>query len=196
MVLRIKAKWHESKRTRSKGSKTLVERAGVVGVNLWKIAFATYKEMEKGGFPFGTDGQVISVLSELIAFLIQVVDRSVYGKLDESERRAFINALAKHLANTIQSNMRDISGDGNYIPPFIDMLNKRLKDYAEFEYGHDGPGYAFTRYLGERISEAMAATDNKWVIEHVMEIEAPAALELVKKVVDEVLGAKVTQART
>ncbi len=196
MVLRIKAKWHESKRTRGKKSKTLVERAGVVGVNLWKIAFATYKGMEKGGFRFGTDEQVMSVLSELIAFLIQVVDRSVYGKLDESERRAFINALAKHLANTIQSNMSDISGDGDYITPFIDMLNKRLKDYAGFEYGHDGPGYAFTRYLGERVSEAMAAMDNKWVIEHVMEIEAPAALELVQKVVGEVLGAKVTQAHS
>ena len=36
----------------------------------------------------------------------------------------------------------------------------------------------------------MAAIDNKWVLEHVMEIEAPEVIKTVKRVVGEVLGVK------
>ena len=53
------------------------------------------------------------------------------------------------------------------------------------------PSYRFLRYLGEKMFEAMAGTDNKWVIEHVIEIEAPEAMRPLKKLIGEVLGIKV-----
>jgi hypothetical protein len=37
----------------------------------------------------------------------------------------------------------------------------------------------------------MVATDNKWVIEQVIEIEAPAAMKPIRKLIGEVLGVKV-----
>jgi hypothetical protein len=46
------------------------------------------------------------------------------------------------------------------------------------------------RYFGEKVSEALSATDNRWVVEHVMEIEAPEAIKLVRRLVHEVLGIK------
>lgn len=37
----------------------------------------------------------------------------------------------------------------------------------------------------------MQAADNKWVLEYVMEIEAPEAVKVVTKAVGEVMGVKV-----
>jgi len=191
MAVRLKTKWHSSKRRRSKGIRTLDDRATVVGVSIWKIAFNTFKRMEKEGFRFGTDEQVMSVVNEVIAFLLQVTDRLVYGELSEAERAAFINAVGKHLAATVDSNVRDFLGEGDHAGRFIATVNARAGDYAEFEFADGTPGYAFVRYVGEKVSEAMAETDNKWVVEHVMEIEIPEALKLLKRSVGESLGVAV-----
>lgn len=191
MALRIKTKWHESKRVRSRGPKTVADRASVIGFYFWKIARATFEHMEKEGFRFATDLQVIGVLTELIAFFVQITDRLVYGQMTEDERRELITEVVKHLAKTMQNNLMDVIGDGKYEKPFVTTMNERFQDYAEFEFGDHGPGYGFNRYLADKISEVMAATDNKWVTEHVMEIEVPEALKNVKKVVRETLGVKV-----
>lgn len=186
MALRIKTKF------RSKGPKTLEQRAGVVGFNIWKIAQETFRRMGKEDFNFGSEAQVTTVITEVIAFLVQVTDRIVYRQLSEPDRAAFINSLGKHLAGTMQDNQMDFLGSGDHMTPFISTLNARITDYAEFEYTDKGPGYAFLRYFGEKMAEAMAVVDNKWVMEYVMEIEAPHAIKLLKKLVGEVLGIKVT----
>ncbi len=185
MALRIKTKWN------SKGPKTLADRASVVGVYIWRASQEACKRMEKDEFSLGSDQQFVAVLTEMVAFSLQVTDRMIYGQMSEDDRRTFINALGKHLAQTAQSNIVDYLGQGDHLTTFIDTLNTRAADYAEFEYTDAGPGYVFVRYLGEKISTAMAATDNKWVLEHVMEIEAPEVVKTVKRVVGEVLGVKV-----
>jgi hypothetical protein len=186
VAIRMHTKWNTG------GSKTIEDRAGVVGFNIWKIAKETWIRMEKEGFRAGQDRQLAAVITEMIAFLVQVSDRLVYGQLSEEERARFINALGKHLAHTMQSNMLDMFGPGDHATPFINTLNARAADYAEFEFAQYSPSYGFLRYLGEKMSEAMAATDNKWVIEHVIEIEAPEALKPIKKLIGEVLGVKVS----
>ena len=84
-------------------------------------------------------------------------------------------------ANTAQANLADFLGEGDHVKRFIETLNARAADYAEFEYTPTGPGYLFLRYMAEKVSAAMAATDNKWVLEHVMEIEAPEVIKTVKR---------------
>jgi hypothetical protein len=37
----------------------------------------------------------------------------------------------------------------------------------------------------------MQATDSKWVLEQVVDIEAPEAVKLIKKAVGEILGVKI-----
>lgn len=185
MAIRMRTKF------RTGASKTIEDRAGVVGFNIWKIANETWKHMEKEGFRLGDDRQLAAVITEMIAYLVQIADRLVYGQLSEDERARFVNALGQHLARTMDSNMLDMFGPGDYTTPFIQALNARAGDYAEFEFQNYAPSYGFVRYLGEKMSEAMAATDNKWVIEHVMEIEAPAALKLLRKLMGESLGIKV-----
>ncbi|HEX9626420.1 MAG TPA: hypothetical protein VGA00_05730 [Acidiferrobacterales bacterium] len=185
MALRIRTKW------RTGGPKTIEQRAGVVGVTIWKIAQETCRRMEKDDWPLGSDRQFVAVLTEFVAFLLQVTDRIVYGQLSEDDRRALINALGVHLARTAESNLLDYLGPGDHVNAFIATLNARAADYAECDYTDAGPSYAFLRLLGEKTADAMAATDSKWVLEQVMEIEAPEMLEPLRRVVGEVLGVKV-----
>lgn len=193
MALRMKTRWHRSRRSRrniegSRQPKSLEDLAGVMGFNLWKVAKEVFTHMENEGFKFGDDQQVVDILSELIAFLVQVIDRMLYQQVDEEDREKFIIALAKHLAKTMESNQFDIHGEGDYITPFITIMNARFTEYAECGYNEDGPGYEFKRCLASHISDVMRATDNKWVVEHVMEIEVPKAVKSIQRLVREILA--------
>lgn len=185
MAIRIKTRFRKS------GPKTVEERASVVAVGIWKAAHEAFRRMGKENFNFTSPEQVTAFVTEFIAFLVQIADRIVYGQISEADRAAFVNALARHLARNMQDSQVELRGPGDYVKPFFETLNVRFVDYAECEYGPSGPGYAFVRYLGERVAEIMNAADNKWVLEYVMEIEAPEAVKVVKKTVGEVMGVKV-----
>lgn len=179
----VKTRW------RKKGARTLAERAGVIGANVWKIALEIFKHMEKEGFRFGSDRLATDVLAEFIAFLVQLVDRTVYGKLSESDRATLIGEVAKHLAATMENNQLDLFGPGNYRKPFIDLLNARFADYAGFAYAAGEPGSPCLLFFATQVSDAMARSDNKWVVEQMMDIEAPEMVRLVKKLVDQTVDA-------
>jgi hypothetical protein len=186
MAIRMRTKWH------TRGPKSIEDRAGVVGFNIWKISNEAWKHMEKEGFRVGDDRQVVALIIELLAFLMQISDRLVYGQLSEEERARFMNALGQHLAKTVYSNMLDMFGPGDYTGPFIVTLNERLADYSEFEFTGHQPSYAMLRYLGDKMAAAMTGTDSKWVVEQVIDIEAPDAVGRIKKLVHEVLGIQVS----
>jgi len=175
----IKTRW------RKKGPRSLADRAGVIGANIWKLALEFFKHMEKDGFRFGSDRLVTDVLTEFIAFLVQLVDRSVYGRLSEADRAALIGEVVRHLATTMETNQLDLFGPGEYRKPFIDAMNARFGEYAELEYKDGEPGYACLRYFASRVSDAMAEGDNRWVIEQVMDVEAPEMVRLAKKLVEQ-----------
>ncbi len=173
----VKTRW------RNKGVRTIVERASVIGANVWRISTEIFKHMEKEGFRFGSDQQVMTILGEFITFLVQLVDRAVYGKLSESDRAALIHAIAEHLATTVANNQLDLRGPGEYRKPFIDLLNTRFEEYSRFEYSGSEPGYPCLSFFAAKVSEAMAVTDNKWVIEQMMDIETPEMVRLMGKLV-------------
>jgi hypothetical protein len=172
-------------RWRKKGARTLPERAGVIGANVWKISLEIFKHMEKEGFRFGSDRLVTDVLAENIAFLVQLVDRAVYGKLSEADRATLIGEVARHLAATMENNQLDLFGPGEYRKPFLDLLNARFEAYAGFEYPGGEPGFPCLRFFAAKVDDAMASGGNKWVVEQIMEIEAPEMVRLVRKLVDQ-----------
>ena len=180
----VKTRW------RKKGARTVEERAGVIGANVWKIALEIFKHMEKEGFRFGSDRMTTEVIAESIAFLVQLADRAVYGRLAEEERAALIGAVVRHLAATMENNQRDLLGPGEYRKPFIDLLNARFGEYAGFEYRDGEPGYPCLRFFAGKVADAMAGGDNKWVVEQVMEIEAPEMVRLVKKLIEQAAAAE------
>ena len=179
----VKTRW------RKKGPRTLAERAGVIGANVWKIAIEIFKHMEKEGFRFGSDRLTTDVIAELIAFQVQLLDRAVYGRLDEAERAALVGEVVRHLAATMENNQKDLFGPGEYRKPFIDLLNARSGEYAGFEYAGAEPSYPCLRLFAAKVADAMAGGDNKWVLEQVMEIEAPEMVRLVRKLAEQTVDA-------
>jgi hypothetical protein len=181
-VALIKTRW------RKKGARTLAERAGVIGANVWKISLEIFRHMEKEGFRFGSDRLVTDVLAEFIAFMVQLADREVYGKLGEADRAELIGEVVRHLAVTMENNQRDFRGPGNYRAPFIDLLNTRFGEYAGFPYTEAGPSYPCLRFFASKVSDTMASGDNKWVVEQIIDIEAPEMVRLARKLIDQTVN--------
>jgi hypothetical protein len=145
--------------------------------------------MEKEGFRFGSDRLVTDVLAEFIAFLVQLCDRAVYGRLSDAERAALIGEVVRHLAATMENNQRDLLGPGDYRKPFIDLLNTRFGEYAGFAYAGAEPGYPCLRFFAAKVADAMASGDNKWVVEQMMDIEAPEMVRLAAKLIEQTAAA-------
>ncbi|MDH4326667.1 MAG: hypothetical protein OEZ09_04995 [Betaproteobacteria bacterium] len=175
----LKTRW------RKKGERTLAERAGVIGANIWKVALEIFRHLEKDGFRFGSDRLTTTVITEFIAFLAQLVDRAVHGRLSEADRAELVGEVVRHLAATMANNQMDLFGPGEYRKPFIDALNARFGEYAEFAYPGGEPDYACLRYFANRVSDAMAEGDNKWVVEQMLDIVAPEMVRLMTKLVDQ-----------
>ncbi len=176
-------------RWRRKGPRTVEDRAGVLGAGAWKIALEVFRHMEKEGFRFPSDRQVTLVLSEFIAFLVQLADRAAHAKLGEAGRAALIGGTVKHLAATMENNQLDLFGPGQYRQPFIDLLNTRFGEYALYDYTGDDPGYPCLRFFAGKVAEAMAASDDKWVVEQMIDIEAPEMVRVMKGLASEVIAA-------
>lgn len=193
MAVRLKTKWHRSKRSErnrrgSRAPKKLEDLSSVIAINIWKLAKEAFIHMEKEGFRFREDQQAIGFVSEFIIYQLHIADRMMYGLVTEDERNAFINATAKYLTQSVVENQTELLGTGEYSESFINLMNERLANYAECGFENDEPGYDFTRYLARNIADVMQVTDEKWVVEQVMDVEAPAVVEKITRVVTDVLG--------
>lgn len=199
MAIRMKTKWHRSKRSQrnmegSRKERTMTDLAGVIAFNIWKLTREIYTNMEKEGFHFGEDEQVIDLFIEIIAFMIQVGDRTVYGKIDEEKRREFVTAMALNLTEMIETNKRELIGEGDYRADIIDKLNARFAEYSECPFENDEPSYEFRRLLAHSISVVMSETDDRWVLEQIMDIEVPKVLKNLQRMLKDVLGLKKSKA--
>lgn len=198
MAVRLKTRWHRSKRSErnrdgSRRPKTRENLTSVVAMNIWKLAKEAFTRMEKEGYRFREDTQAIDVIAEFCIFMLHITDRMIYGKLSEEERAPLINGIARDLAHTIEVNQQDLLGPGDYLNDFIAKLNDRLSNYAECGFDEEeGPAYDFKRYLAQSVAEIMSVSDDKWVLEQVMDIEAPELVERIRPVVSDVLGIKRT----
>jgi len=175
--VRIRSHWNKKNKERS-----LEEIAGALAFIEWRIAGKALLDLENEGFQTDTQLQRLDVLQEFCAFLIHVTDRLVHDTMDEEERQRFIVALALKTADTYHDNRADSEGRGkDFRKPFIEVLNARMSDYAEFVFEDRKPGYAFKRYLGEAVTGKMGERDRKWISEQVMEIEVPDMLKTLEK---------------
>jgi len=184
-IRRIKDRWHNSTPDQPErqvlDEKSLDDQASALAFITWRHALNGAINLHAEDYRYDDDQQRVAVISELLAFQIQLVDRLGHGFLQDSEREIFINALCAKTADHMQDNLNDIAGPGNYRPPFIALLNDRFTEYAAFAYTDDRPGYDVLRFLGHQILQIMGDDQtNRWVIDQVIEIDAP---ELVDNVV-------------
>lgn len=174
-MARIRTKFHNKQKPKS------VETiAGAMGMNLWKIASGAANKMYSDGFNFKDNAQLLDVIGEFGIFLLQLADRIAYEELSQEERMRFTQALASHLITTMIENQIEELGEGSYQGPFVEKLNQRLDAYSEFSMVDGGPSYPMLRYFGNSVDAVMGGEDNKWVIETVIEVEAPAMIKPLK----------------
>ena len=177
-MARLKTKWNQADRKR-----TPEEIASVIGFNVWVLAGDSCLFLENEGFETKTQSQRLDVIAEFAAFGAHIADRMVFDELTATERELFINALGHNLANTMQTNREELYGSGEYRKPFINLLNKRMNEYCEYSYTHEGgPSFSMRRLVGNYVQEVMGEKDNKWIPDYVIDSEIPKILLGLKRV--------------
>ena len=175
MALRIQSTWHKEKHRPPE------EIAGALGFIIWKIGTNSLIELENQGFMTYSTDHRLAVMAEVVAFMLPVTDRLVYGKLSEEDRQIFVIALAKHLANSMAENKTELFGAADYVTPFLEFLNKRSNEYAELTFV-DEPQVDFLRHFGKSVSAVIGDDHSRqWVEQFIMEVQTPESLTTMKK---------------
>ena len=170
------------------GGRSSAETASVLASTIWRIADEVVTNLSKWDCDIVTPERGMKILGEMAAFLLHMADRMAYGRMPERAR--FIQVAGQRLAEIVQDNIRAMVGaDGfDYKANFIDLINRRAADYATFECAPEKPSYPILRFLGLAIREHMLESDQHWVADQIMDIQAPEALGMLKKTVDGLLA--------
>ncbi|CAC9583537.1 hypothetical protein BHECKSOX_1480 [Bathymodiolus heckerae thiotrophic gill symbiont] len=175
--MRIKSTWHKTQ------VKTIDEIAGALAFNSWRITKNHLTDLINKAYVI-EKAQVFDVIREYMCYLIQCVDRLAFDILDSKKRQELIVAMAKQSADYYQENKQERIGEGDHWQEFINTYNLRSKDYSDYEFSEGEPNYLFMRYFGEKVQKAMTEVDEKWIIQQIVEIQAPKAFEAIKKSVN------------
>lgn len=181
--LRIKTTWF-----RKDAGRAADETASVLALNFWKMANKSVDDISKANFDIIDIGRGFGLIAEMSAFMIHIGDRMLYGRVNEDRRTALIESTGVHLAEHVETNIRDFLNDDrderDYQAEFLDFLNRRTEDYETFEFPPEEPNYAIKRYLANVIRERMQGADKTWILDQIIEFQAPEAIETVQKLID------------
>jgi hypothetical protein len=165
MALRIKSHWWNDEAERS-----LPEIASALAFIAWRVSVDKAINLHCERFVYKDDAQRMAVIREYLVFLVQIADRLAHARLEEQDRRTLITQMARKVVEHVQDNSQDLFGPGDYGGTFLDLLNTRSAEYADFSLDEDGPSYAFLRHLGFEIQGLMGdQEENRWVIDQVMD---------------------------
>ena len=181
--LRIKTTWF-----RRDAGRAADETASVLALTFWKMANKSVDDISKADYDIVHLGRGFGLIAEMGAFMLHIADRLLYGRVDEERRAALIESAGVHLAEYVEKNIRDFVNDNDdkrdYLGEFLDFLNRRTADYETFEFPPQEPNYAIKRYLANVIRERMEGHDQTWIIDQIIEFQAPEAIETVQKLID------------
>jgi hypothetical protein len=188
MALRIKNQWFQTG-----APKSAQQNASAMAFIVWRVAQNMLKQMREAKFDIDVGPQYFAFMREVLVFLIQVVDRMAFERMSGEERVAFTTAMVVRVAEILEESELEwlappAPGEESRRNQFIDLCNEQSDAYAEFGHGPQGPDFGFVRYLGHRIEIIMPNKDQRWVIDQVMAIEAPEALEMVRRGMEGVLS--------
>jgi hypothetical protein len=179
--MRVKSSWHKT------AVKTIEDIGSAMAFNSWRITKNHLEDLINEGFLIEKE-QVFDVISEYLCFLIQCIDRLVFEKLESGQRQELINKLAKQSAFYYQENKQERIGEGNHWKSFVEVYNQRSKDYSEYKFVDGEPDYRFLRYFAEKIQKSMTEVDSKWIVQQMIEIQAPKAFKEINKSVNNLIS--------
>jgi len=176
--IRVKSSWHKGDR-----KKTPQEIAGALAFIVWRISDNTLKNVRKADFDIAIGAQYFAFLQEFLIFLVMVADRIVYTQLSAEERAEFTGALANRVAEHMSENQVEWLGGSlrEYKDSFIDRLNQRAGEYADFHYTGVETSFSFILHLGQCMRDVVDEKDKTWVVDQIMAIEVPEAVAMLEK---------------
>ena len=176
--MRIKNRWFKEGREH-----TPQELAGAVAFTAWRIAENMLKKLRRADFDIAVGPQYFAFLAESLIFAAQVADRIAWQRMDEEGRMQFTSTLANRVAENLAENRQRLLGDdmAGCKAEFIDRLNQRAEDYAEFEFDPQAENFSFMRYFAHAVSEHLDEKDRHWVSDQIIAIEAPEAAATVDR---------------
>jgi len=177
MALRMKTRWHKDKE-RSKQ-----EVASAIAFIIWRIGMQALLELENEGFVTYSNDHRLQVMTEFLAFLLQVTDRLSYeDKMADEDRQEFIIAVAKHLVRTFAENKTELLGAGDYAQPLVSLLNKRAEEYSNLSFAGGEAKVDFLRHFGECLQQTMGDEKDKyWIVQRAIELDGPEAIKQLTK---------------
>jgi len=176
LAIRIRSRFHKGA-----GERSMPELASVIAMLGWKLSQEAIRRMRAAQFDIDIGRQYFDFVCEFLAFMLHAADRIAYRALDADKRLAFTTALALKLAEVVEENRDMLIAEpepGRSRSHFIALANERGADYADFSYDEkQGPDFGFRRFFGSRLLEIVPEKDHSWVIDQIMEIEAPEAIK-------------------
>lgn len=154
----------------------------MIAATLWKLADRVVDDLSREGFTIDGPARALTIIAELLAFGLHAADRMAHVRLSEAGRAALVQAVGMRLAGILEENGLDGRAQ------FFALLNRRGEDYASFEFPEGGASYPALRYLAQQIREAMATQDQQWVMDQVMDVEAPGVLSGLSRTIDGLLA--------
>ena len=152
------------------------------------MLFRSVDDISKADYDIVNPGRGFGIIAEMGAFILHITDRMLSERVDEERRTALIGAAGVKLGEFMETNIHDLVNDEtdkrDYQGEFLDFLNRRTEDYETFDFPPDEPNYAIKRYLANVMRERMEAHDQTWIIDQVIEFQAPEAIENVTKLID------------
>jgi hypothetical protein len=168
-----KARWF-----RAQSPKSPEDVAGALAPVAWSAARRMLANVRKAGFAVDAGPAYFAFLAEALAFEIQVAWRLAHERFDEPGRVAFATCLSRSAGRILAGNESELLGAE---PPaaiearFLERLNRRFEEYADFRHDAHGPRFGFLRYFASLVQEILPAEDHAWIHEQVMAVEGPEA---------------------
>jgi len=168
---------------RPQARKSPAEVAGALALVLWACARRMLNALRKAGFDIDPGPAFFAFLAEALAFEIQVAWRVAHELYGETDREAFIQALARDVARIFAENRAELLGGaaGEIERRFVDEVNRRFEEYADFVHGSEGPSFAFLRYFASLVHDIVPQKDRAWIHDELIAIEGPEAAGAVAK---------------
>ncbi len=178
--MRIKSKWHNNSK------KSIAEMGSALAFICWRITKNHLEDLINEGFKVEKN-QLFAIISSYLYFLINCIDRLVFDRLTNEQRKQLLSAIVKQCAFYYQENKADTIISGDYIDEFIAGYNFKSKEYSICNFLAE-PDYNFLRIFASDIKNNTAKIDEKWIMQQMIEIQAPKAFKKIRISVDDIIN--------
>jgi len=161
------------------------DAVSVLAFNSWKIGMQTLLEIENQNFDVSTQMQRIHILEEISAFMIQAVDRMIYGTTSDEDRTKTINYYAKKMADHVHENAREFGDLDDYRSPFLNKLNERFPAYSDTRWidDKDEPSFSMSREFASNVATVLGERDRQWALDYVQQVLLPDFYAVFKRTI-------------